>query len=135
MRSIFGSLPNITWARIIATVFEKAEAQMGDFDVDNYRRWAAADWDNAHGAGPGKLGCPWKGCASRELPKGANGVKPSKPMHDDDNGVISLGCWTSMTEALPQSGRLNVVPEVDRGRPAARDGTREELSRRLCDQG
>jgi hypothetical protein len=99
MRSIFGSLPNITWARILATVFEKAEAQMGDFDVDNYRRWAAADWNNAHGVGPGKLGCPWKGCASRELPKGANGVKPSKPMHDDDNGVISLGCWTSMTEA------------------------------------
>ena len=78
---------------------KKAEAQMGDFDVGNYRRWAAADWNNAHGVGPGKLGCPWKGCASRELPKGANGVKPSKPMHDDDNGVISLGCWTSMTEA------------------------------------
>ena len=22
-----------------------------------------------------------------------------EPMHDDDNGVISLSCWTSMTEA------------------------------------
>lgn len=36
-------------------------------------------------------------CASRILPKGACGVSQSKPMHDDNNGVISLGCWTSLT--------------------------------------
>jgi hypothetical protein len=99
MFSLFGSLPNVTWARILAKVFEKAEAQMGEFDVDNYRQWAAAEWGHAHGVGPGKLGCPWKSCAGRVLPKGALGQAPFKPMHDDDNGVICLGCWTSVTEA------------------------------------
>ena len=49
--------------------------------------------------GPGRLGCPWKGCASRILPKGALGNAPTKPMHDDDNGAISLSCWTALTEA------------------------------------
>ena len=72
---------------------------MGDFDPSNYRHWAAARWAHAHAVGPGKLGCPWKGCASRLLPKGACGCTPYKPMHDDDNGVISLSCWTAMTES------------------------------------
>ena len=33
------------------------------------------------------------------FPPGACGITRNKPMHDDDNGVISLSCWTSMTEA------------------------------------
>ena len=99
MLSIFGSLPNVTWARILAKVFERAETIMGEFDSSNYRQWAAASWRHAHGVGPGKLGCPWKDGASRLIPKGACGIKPSKNRHDDDNGVISLSCWTSLTEA------------------------------------
>jgi hypothetical protein len=98
MLSIFGSLPNVTWARILAKVFERAEAIMGQFDVDNYRQWAVAPWRHAHGVGPGNLGCPWKGCASRLLPKGATGNARYKPCHDDDNGVISLSCWTNVVE-------------------------------------
>ena len=101
MLSYFGSLPNVTWARILAKVLERAEGadHMGAFDVDNYRQWAHAKWAHAHGVGPGKLGCPFLGCGSRILPKGACGIATNKPMHDDDNGVISLSCWTSMTEA------------------------------------
>lgn len=72
---------------------------MGDFDVDNYRLWAACKWKHAHSTGPGSLGCPWKSCASRLLPKGAGGIVPAKPMHDDNNGVICLSCWTSITES------------------------------------
>lgn len=99
MVSIFGSLPNVTWARILAKVFERAETLMGEFDVERYRQWAAAQWNGSHGVGPGRLGCPWKGGASRILGKGAAGMKLYKPYHDDDNGVISLGCWTAMSEA------------------------------------
>ena len=98
MLAVFGSLPNVTWARILSTVMEKAEAFM-DFDVRIYRQWAAAPWEGAHAVGPGQLGCPWKHCGSRLLPKGACGISPSKPFHDDDNAMISLGCWTSITEA------------------------------------
>lgn len=86
MLSLFGSLPNVTWARILASVFEKSEAVMGRFDVQTYRQWAAAPWRHAHGVAPPNLGCPWAGCASRLLPKGAMGCQPHKPMHDDDNG-------------------------------------------------
>ena len=99
MLSVFGGLHNVTWARILAKVFHKAEAKMGSFEVDNYRQWANAPWHQAHGIGPGDLGCPFKGCASRILPKGAAGISPSKPKHDDDNGVICPGFWTSLTEA------------------------------------
>jgi hypothetical protein len=99
MLSIWGSLPNVTWARILAKVLEKAAHCMGDFDVDNYRQWANAPWRHAHGVGPGQLGCPWKGGGGRILPKGAAGIQTAKEMHDDDNEVICLGCWSSMTEA------------------------------------
>ena len=99
MVSIFGSLPNVTWARILAKVFERAETLMGEFDVSNYRQWAACPRMHAYGVPPSNLGCPWKDCASRLLAKGANGIKPSKTKHDDDNGVISLSCWTGLTEA------------------------------------
>ena len=94
MISIFGMLPNIIWASILAQVFENAETLLGEFDVNSYKAWANNDADS-----PGKLGCPWKGCGSRLLPKGACGISPSKPMHDDNNGVISLSCWTSLTES------------------------------------
>ena len=99
MLSIWGSLPNVTWARVLAKVLEKAQHCMGDFDVDNYRQWAHATWRHAHGVGPGRLGCPWKGGGGRILPKGAAGIQPAKEMHDDDNGMICLGCWSSITEA------------------------------------
>ena len=59
----------------------------------------AASWRHAHGVGPGELGCPWKGGGGRILPKGAAGIQPAKEMHDDDNGMICLGCWSSITEA------------------------------------
>ena len=48
---------------------------------------------------PPKLGFPAKGCALWLLPKGAAGISPTKPIHDDNNGLISLGCWTSLTES------------------------------------
>lgn len=48
---------------------------------------------------PTNLGFPAKGCTSQLLLKGAAGVSPSKSMHDDNNGVISLGCWTSLTQS------------------------------------
>ena len=99
MLSVFGSLPNITWARILGQVLHNAEGYMGPFDVEHYRGWAAANWSHAHGVGPGRLGCPWRDGASRILPKGACGTAVEKPMHDDDNGVISLSCWTAVTEA------------------------------------
>ena len=98
MLAVFGSLPNVTWARVLSKVMEKAEAHM-TFNVRLYRQWAAAQWDGAHAVGPGEMGCPWKDCGSRLLPKGACGISPSKPFHDDDNAMISLGCWTSITEA------------------------------------
>ena len=72
---------------------------MGDFDHDNYRLWAACKWKHAHSVSPGLLGCPFKQCASRLYPKGAAGSGPSKPYHDDNNGVICLSCWTSVTES------------------------------------
>jgi len=72
---------------------------MGEFNHTNYRQWAKCGWAHAHGVGPGELGCPWQGGASRLLPKAAAGISPSKPMHDDNNGVLSLSCWTSLTEA------------------------------------
>jgi len=109
MVSIFGSLPNITWARILAKVFQNAEEFMGPFDVTRYRTWAAAQWAHAHRVGPGQLGCSWKGNGSRILPKGALGTSRSKPMHDDDNGVISLGCWTGLTEADTPTDLVFVV--------------------------
>ena len=99
MLSLFGSLPNVTWARILGQVLHNAEAYMGPFNVEHYRGWAGANWSHAHGVGPGSLGCPWRDCASRILPKGACGTAVEKPMHDDDNGVISLSCWTAVTEA------------------------------------
>ena len=83
MTSIFGMIPNVIWASILASVFEKAEQQIEQFDVNQ----------------PRKCGCPWKGCASRILPKGALGISPSKPVHDDNNRVISLSCWASLTES------------------------------------
>ena len=61
---------------------------MGEFDVANYRVWTSCTWSHAHSVGPGRLGCPWKGSASRLYPKGAAGISPSKPMHDDNNGVF-----------------------------------------------
>lgn len=99
MVSLFGALPNVTYARILAAVFERAEATMGAFNPQQYRQWAAAPWSRAHSVGPGALGCPWKGGGSRILPKGALGNARTKPMHDDDNGAISLSCWTALTEA------------------------------------
>ena len=99
MVSIFGSLPNVTWARTLARVLEQAEYHMGEFDAQTFRQWAHAPWRHAHGVGPGHLGCPWRGGGGRLLPKGAAGIQPNKDMHDDDNGVISPSCWTSMTEA------------------------------------
>ena len=99
MVTVFGALPNVTYARILAAVFKAAERRMGAFNPQKYRQWAAAPWSGAHGVGPGALGCPWKDCAERILPKGALGNAATKPMHDDDNGVISLSCWTALTEA------------------------------------
>jgi hypothetical protein len=52
-----------------------------------YRQWAYNPWDGAHTVGPGGLGCPFRDSALRLLPKGACGVSPAKPPHDDDNGV------------------------------------------------
>ena len=98
MLTVFGAVPNITWARILAKVFEKAEEAMGEFNLNNYRWWACARWPGAHSVGPGQLGCPFKGGASRLLGKGACGIHPYKPMHDDKNGMISLSFWTTMTE-------------------------------------
>ena len=40
----------------------------------------------------------WRGSASRILPKGAVGIAPYKPFHDDNNGVISLSFWTNLTQ-------------------------------------
>ena len=100
MVSVFGVLPQVTWARILARVFEKAESQMGPFgtaEANHYRQWAAADRQWGLSAGPKHLGCPWRGCATRELPKGASGVAPYKPFHDDNNSMISLGFWTNLT--------------------------------------
>ncbi len=68
MTCIFGQLPNVIWATILSLVFKKAEQQLGEYDEN--------DRD--------KLGCPWKGCASQVLPKGACGISSSKPMHDDN---------------------------------------------------
>jgi hypothetical protein len=99
MLSVFGCMPNVTWARILAKVLERAETAMGEFDVDNYRQWAHSPLPHAHTVGPGKLGCPWRGGGGRILPKGAAGISPSKEVHDDDNAVLSLGCWTALTEA------------------------------------
>ena len=84
MTSIFEMIPNVIWASILALVFEKAEQLIGKFGVNEP---------------PRKCRCPWKGCASRILPKGALVFSPSKPMHDDNNGVISLSFWTSLTES------------------------------------
>ena len=95
--AIFGCLPNITWGRILAKVFEKAERAMGEFEVRRYRMWCAAQ---SQGLGPQHcpgLGCPWMGGAGRLLPKGAAGIAPFKPMHDDNNAMISLGCWSNHT--------------------------------------
>ena len=98
MLSIFGLVPNVTWARILGRVLHRAEHEMGPFDVQHYRQWSAASRLWSHGSSPGMLGCPFKGCGSRILPKGACGISPFKPMHDDRNGMISLSCWTSMDE-------------------------------------
>ena len=130
--SVFGCLPNVTWARMLANVFarwnppflasslcrtltsttpsahrpppppyptQSAEKAMGEFNHTNYRQWAKCGWAHAHSVGPGELGCPWKDGASRLFPKAAAGIAPSKPMHDDNNGVLSLSCWTALTEA------------------------------------
>ena len=70
---------------------------MGGFDARRYRMWSVCDWPGAHDISPGGLGCPWKGGGARLLPKGAAGISPRKPTHDDNNGVISLSFWTSMT--------------------------------------
>ena len=95
MISLFGMIPNIIWASVLARVFENAGISMGDFNLQTYKAWTRS----GNTVSPGELGCPWKGCASRILPKGACGISPSKPMHDDNNGVISLSCWTSLTES------------------------------------
>ncbi len=81
MISLFGMLPDVIWASIVAKVMERTECRLGDYDRDRC------------------LGFPAKGCASRILPKGAAGISPSKPMHDDNNGMISLSLWTSLTES------------------------------------
>lgn len=99
MVELFGALPNVTYARILAAVFERAERDMTSFDPQQYRLWCHAPWNRAHSVGPGALGCPWSGGASRLLPKGALGNAHTKPMHDDDNGAISLSCWTALTES------------------------------------
>lgn len=95
MISLFGMIPNIIWASVLAKVFENSGTLMGDFNLQTYKAWTKSNTK----VNPGVLGCPWKGCASRILPKGACGISPSKPMHDDNNGVISLSCWTSLTES------------------------------------
>ena len=92
---LFGALPNVIWASILARVIEKTEIRLGDFDAEKFKQWTKTNKKN----NPTKLGFPVKGCAGRILPKGAAGVSPSKPMHDDNNGIISLGCWTSLTES------------------------------------
>ena len=99
MVTLCGALPNVTYARILAAVFERAEAEMPSFDPQQYRLWCHVPWNRAHSVGPGALGCPWSDGASRILPKGALGNAHTKPMHDDDNGAISLSCWTAMTES------------------------------------
>lgn len=95
MKSVFGMLPNVIWASILAKVMERTEEKLGEFDIHAFEKWIASG-ENGH---PPKLGFPAKGCASRLLPKGAMGISPTKPMHDDNNGLISLGCWTSLTES------------------------------------
>ncbi len=95
MTCVFGMLPNVIWASILARVLDRAVKKIGDFDVDGFKKWATS---NSKGM-PIRLGFPAKDCVSRILPKGACGVGPSKPMHDDHNGVISLSCWTSVTES------------------------------------
>ena len=95
MVSIFGMLPNVIWATILAKVMERFEEKIGDIDVPAFERWKRSGMKGP----PPKLGFPSKGCASRLLPKGAAGISPTKPMHDDNNGLISLGCWTSLTKS------------------------------------
>lgn len=96
MVSFGGMLPNVIWATILARVLERTEIAFGDFDAQSFRTWNKS---NRTASIPTRLGFPAKGCVSRILPKGAAGISPSKPMHDDNNGVISLGCWTNLTES------------------------------------
>jgi hypothetical protein len=95
MVSLFGVLPNVIWASILARVFERVETLLGDFDKTTLlrKRGGQRRETNQHTG----HGFPAKGAASRILPKGAAGTCPTKPMHDDNNGVISLSCWTSLT--------------------------------------
>ena len=95
MISLFGALPNVIWASILARVLERAAIELGDFDAEAFELWTKTSKKGS----PTKLGFPSKGCAERILPKGAAGISPSKPMHDDNNGIISLSCWTSLTES------------------------------------
>ena len=94
MTSIFEMIPNVIWASILALVFEKAEQLIGKFGVNEP---------------PRKCRCPWKGCASRILPKGALVFILSKPMQDDNNGVISLSFWTSLTESNKETNFVFLV--------------------------
>ena len=90
MVSIFGCLPNVIWVNILAKVMERFEEKIGEFDVHAFEQWNK----NGMKGQPPNLGFPAKGCASRLLPKGAAGISPTNPIHDDNNGLISLGCWT-----------------------------------------
>jgi len=106
MISIFGSVPNVIWASIIARVFENAES---DFDKHSFLKWNNDKINKNTDEQLKDLGCPWKGTGSRLLPKGACGTSQSKPMHDDNNGVISLGCWTSLTESNVETDLVFVI--------------------------
>lgn len=95
MISLFGMMPNVIWASILAKVMERTEVKLGDFDRDAFEEYMKSNKQDL----PTKLGFPAKGCASRILPKGATGIHTTKPMHDDNNGGISLSFWTSLTES------------------------------------
>lgn len=95
MVSLFGMLPNVIWGRIMVKVMERTAVKLGDFDREAFIKWIL----NGKEGKPPNLGFPARGCASRLLPKGATGVSANKPMHDDNNGVISLSFWTSLTES------------------------------------
>ena len=95
--SIFGCCHNVTWARILAKVYEGADAAMGAFDVANYRQWVALK-HICHRGSPSGLGSPWRGATSRLLNKGANGIQSFKTCHDDHNSMLGLGVWTAVTK-------------------------------------
>ena len=92
---LFGTFQNLIWASILVRVLERTKIELGDFDAEAFEKWTKTSKKNS----PTRLGFPSKGCTGRILPKGAAGRSSLKPMHNDNNKIISLSCWTSLTES------------------------------------